>query len=128
MHTTLVRRLVVLLIAAGLGSAGLGLGSTAARAHAIVVSSQPAAGAVVPGKTVAVVVRFNSRIDPVRSRLLLVRADGTSTTLALADAQSPDTLAAAVGELAPGSYRLRWQVLAVDGHITRGDIPFTVAP
>jgi len=128
MHTTLVRRLVALLFAAGLGSAGLGLGSTAARAHAIVVSSQPAAGAVVHGKTVAVVVRFNSRIDPVRSRLLLVRADGSSITLELSDAQSPDTLAATVGEIVPGSYRLRWQVLAVDGHITRGDIPFTVAP
>ena len=128
MHTTLVRRLVALLFAAGLGSAGLGLGSTAARAHAIVVSSQPAAGAVVHGKTVAVVVRFNSRIDPVRSRLLLVRADGTTTTLELGEAPSLDTLAAAVGELAPGAYRLRWQVLAVDGHITRGDIPFTVAP
>ena len=123
MHTILVRHLLALLLAAGLG-----LGSTAARAHAIVVSSQPAAGAVVHGNTVAVVVRFNSRIDPVRSRLLLVRADGATTTLALNDAQNPDTLAATVGELAPGSYRLRWQVLAVDGHITRGDIPFTVAP
>jgi hypothetical protein len=116
------------MLIAGLVSAGLGLGSTAARAHAIVVSSQPASGAVVHGKTVAVVVRFNSRIDPVRSRLLLVRADGSSTTLALGDTQNPDTLAATVGELAPGSYRVRWQVLAVDGHITRGDIPFTVAP
>ena len=28
--------------------------------------------------------------------------------------------------LAPGSYVLRWQVLSVDGHITRGDIPFKV--
>jgi hypothetical protein len=128
MHTVLVRRLVALLLAAGLGSAGLGLGSTAARAHAIVVSSQPAAGAVVQGKSLAVVVRFNSRIDPVRSRLLLVRADGSSTTLELSDTKKPDTLTATVGELAPGSYRLRWQVLAVDGHITRGDIPFTVAP
>jgi copper resistance protein C len=128
MHTILVRHLLVLLLAAGLGSAGLGVGSTAARAHAIVVSSQPAAGAVVHGKTVEVVVRFNSRIDPVRSRLLLVRADGTTTTLALNDGQNPDTLAATVGEIAPGSYRLRWQVLAVDGHITRGDIPFAVAP
>jgi copper resistance protein C len=123
MHTSLVSRIAALLLAAGLV-----LGSTAARAHAIVVSSQPAAGAVVHGKTVEIVVRFNSRIDPVRSRLLLVRADGTTTTLALNDAQNPDALAATVGEIAPGSYRLRWQVLAVDGHITRGDIPFTVAP
>jgi hypothetical protein len=106
----------------------VGLGSGAARAHAIVVSSQPTANAVVREKTVAVVVRFNSRIDPVRSRLLLVRADGTSTALELNDTPSPDMLAATVGELAPGTYRLRWQVLAVDGHITRGDIPFTVAP
>jgi len=123
MHTVrsvrLAAALAVMLVAPG---------STAARAHAIVVASQPAAGAVVQGKSVAVMVRFNSRIDPVRSRLLLVRADGSSTALALADAQNPDTLAATVGELAPGSYRLRWQVLAIDGHITRGDIPFTVAP
>jgi copper resistance protein C len=123
MHTVrsvrLAAALAVMLVAPG---------SIAARAHAIVVASQPAAGAVVQGKSVAVMVRFNSRIDPVRSRLLLVRADGSSTALALADAQNPDTLAATVGELAPGSYRLRWQVLAIDGHITRGDIPFTVAP
>lgn len=104
------------------------LGPVAARAHAIVVSSQPAANAVVHGTTVEVVVRFNSRIDPVRSRLLLVRADGSSTTLELNDTPSPDMLATTVGELAPGPYRLRWQVLAIDGHITRGDIPFTVAP
>jgi methionine-rich copper-binding protein CopC len=35
-------------------------------------------------------------------------------------------LAALVSGLAPGQYRLRWQVLAIDGHLTRGDIPFTV--
>ena len=26
----------------------------------------------------------------------------------------------------PGDYVLHWQVLATDGHITRGDVPFTV--
>jgi copper resistance protein C len=123
MHTVPFRRLATLLLAAALG-----LGSGVARAHAIVVSSQPAAGAVVHDTSAAVAVRFNSRIDPLRSRLMLVRPDGTSTTLELADAPSPDTLAASVGALTPGAYRLRWQVLATDGHITRGDIPFTVAP
>jgi methionine-rich copper-binding protein CopC len=29
-------------------------------------------------------------------------------------------------DLAAGGYVLRWQVLAIDGHITRGDIPFAV--
>ena len=107
---------------------GIALGPVAARAHAIMVASLPAAGAVVHDKSGRVMVRFNSRIDKVRSRLLLVRPDGTSTTLELDGTPSPDTLTATVGELAPGSYRLRWQVLAIDGHITRGDIPFTVAP
>jgi methionine-rich copper-binding protein CopC len=32
----------------------------------------------------------------------------------------------ATAHLAPGNYTIRWQVLAVDGHITRGDVPFTV--
>jgi hypothetical protein len=30
--------------------------------------------------------------------------------------------------LTPGPYVLRWQVLAIDGHITRGDVTFTVGP
>jgi len=30
--------------------------------------------------------------------------------------------------LKPGSYRLRWQVMSIDGHVTHGDIPFEVTP
>jgi methionine-rich copper-binding protein CopC len=123
MHTSRSVGLAAVLIAAGIM-----LGSAAARAHAIVVSAQPAVDAVVHGGTTEVVLRFNSRIDHERSRLLLVRADGASTPLALKDATGPDTLAATAAGLIPGAYRLRWQVLAIDGHITRGDIPFTVAP
>ena len=123
MHTFRIGGFVALALAGWIA-----LGPVAACAHAIVVSSVPAAGAVVHDKSGRVTVRFNSRIDPVRSRLMLVRADGTAITLELTDTLGPDTLAATVGELAPGSYRLRWQVLAIDGHITRGDIPFTVAP
>jgi methionine-rich copper-binding protein CopC len=123
MHTFGSVRLAAVLIAAGMM-----FGTVTARAHAIVVSAQPAADAVVHGTTAEVVLRFNSRIDRERSRLLLVHADGSSTPLALKDGGGPDTLAATAAGLIPGTYRLRWQVLAVDGHITRGDIPFTVAP
>ena len=37
----------------------------------------------------------------------------------------PDIVTSRV-TLTPGSYVVRWQVLAVDGHITRGDVPLTV--
>ena len=35
---------------------------------------------------------------------------------------------AAVATLQPGAQELRWQVLAVDGHITRGEILITAGP
>lgn len=98
-----------------------------ATAHAIIVEAHPAMDAVVQGKTVAIQLRFNSRIDRARSRLTLFGADGKETPVSLAKNAAPDVLAAELADLAPGAYRLRWQVLAVDGHITRGDIPFTVA-
>ena len=123
MDTSRFVRLAAFLVAAWAVSAPV-----AARAHALILSSEPAAGAVVHGASVAVLLRFNSRIDQERSRLVLVRTDGTETVVSLGDAVTPDKLAATLAGLAPGDYRLRWQVLAIDGHITRGDIPFTVAP
>ena len=42
------------------------------------------------------------------------------------DSYTADTLASQAQDLRPGEYRIRWQVLASDGHITRGDIPFVV--
>ncbi len=84
-----------------------------ARAHAIVLKSTPAVDAVLSGNDVPIRLRFNSRIDPQQS---LTPA-----------AESPaDGLNAEAKALASGAWHLRWQVLSVDGHITRGDIPFTV--
>lgn len=103
----------------------------AARAHALVTGSEPAAGSRLAAPPALAVVRFNSRIDHARSQLLLapVRegAGGTADERRLDLAQSSDTeLRAALPALPPGRWRLRWQVLALDGHITRGDIPFEV--
>jgi len=97
-----------------------------ADAHAIVTQSTPAADAAVTGPDVTVELRFNSRIDHLRSRLTLYLPDGGSRPLSQAPGAAPDVIAAKAAGLPPGAYRLRWQVLAVDGHITRGDIPFRV--
>jgi methionine-rich copper-binding protein CopC len=113
--------------AAGLAALLLALPVPAA-AHAIVVAADPAVGAVLHAPTTQVLLRFNSRIDVERSRLTLTSPGGGARPLTLKPADGPDTLAATVDGLAPGRYRLRWQVLAIDGHITRGDIPFSVAP
>jgi len=108
--------------------AALGLPPVAAaEAHAIIVAAAPGPGEQVKGPDVPVALRFNSRIDRDRSRLALLRSSGKPEIVPLA-ASAPDTLAGKLQGLPPGSYRLRWQVLGVDGHITRGDIPFAVIP
>lgn len=99
--------------------------TTNASAHAILVASQPAAGAHIGRGLVTIRLQYNSRIDRARSKLLLISAAREQSTLKVAEDGPPDVLAASA-DLQPGSYTLRWQVLAIDGHITRGEVPFTV--
>ena len=110
-----------LLLAALLASAPV----VPAAAHAILMSSQPALRGTVPAGETRIVLRFNSRVDPARSQVALMRPDRAETPLPLEPGTAADTLAA-TATLAPGSYTLRWQVLAIDGHITHGSVPFTV--
>jgi methionine-rich copper-binding protein CopC len=96
-----------------------------ADAHAILEDSTPPAGASVKAGKLDLRFRYNSRIDKARSRLTLTRPDHTKDTVAIDPGGPPDILGAHLN-LTQGAYVVRWQVLAVDGHITRGDVPFTV--
>jgi hypothetical protein len=97
-----------------------------ALAHAILLESTPAANAKISGPNVPIQLRFNVRIDLSRSRLILVHPDGTQQPLNIKKETQPDIVAADAAGLTPGAYRIRWQVLASDGHITRGEVLFTV--
>jgi methionine-rich copper-binding protein CopC len=101
-------------------------GIHSAHAHAVIIDATPAVGATISAGDVDVTLHYNSRIDHQRSRLTLISGEGTSQLLAIIPDSAPDIVAAKVPNLAPGQYRLRWQVLAIDGHLTRGDIPFSV--
>jgi len=96
-------------------------------AHAIIVESRPGINDVITGPILEIKLRFNVRIDGARSRLTLILPDGTSRPVDLPQQVSPDSISATVPQIVPGSYHLHWQVLAGDGHITQGDIPFSVA-
>jgi copper resistance protein C len=97
-----------------------------ALAHAVLVQSSPLANAVVQGPDVPVTMKFNSRVDGSRSTLLLSTPDGKSTPLTIDKQSTPDTLTTRATGLTRGAYAIHWQVLATDGHITRGQIPFAV--
>ncbi|HTP70285.1 MAG TPA: copper resistance CopC family protein [Dongiaceae bacterium] len=94
--------------------------------HAILKETTPAANGKVTGPDVPIVLKYNVRIDAKLSKLSLLNPDNSTTDLKIEEQKSPDTLNAKATGLKPGAYRIRWQVLAPDGHITRGEIPFTV--
>jgi methionine-rich copper-binding protein CopC len=96
---------------------GTALISGGAQAHAVLTSFK------LEGHRV--VLHFNGRVDAARSRLSLLNAEGAATKKIDCKAgQDQATLQGDLGEIAPGSYVVRWEVLSVDGHISRGDQPF----
>jgi copper resistance protein C len=96
------------------------------RAHAILMDSTPKLNSTVKSSELNINLRFNVRIDGGRSRVRLVAPDGTTSTLTLDGQPTPNTLQTHVANLKPGPYKLEWQVLASDGHMSHGEIPFTV--
>jgi len=97
-----------------------------ALAHAILLRSTPAMHAVVHGPSLPILLHYNSRIDARRCSLMLTNAAGKPLPVAMQTPASPAELDALAQGLMPGTYILHWQALATDGHITRGEIPFTV--
>ena len=98
----------------------------AAFAHAVLLESTPAVHAKVEGVSCTVRLKFNLRVDGKRSRVILVRPDRTTRTLPIDSQSSDSVLLGNLDHLTPGEHRIRWQVLAADGHISRGEVPFVV--
>jgi copper resistance protein C len=94
--------------------------------HAVLKDSHPAANGQVAGPDVPIMLKYNVRIDAKLSKVQLLNPDNSTSDLKLEAQAAPDTLNAKATGLKPGAYRIRWQVLAPDGHITRGEVPFTV--
>ena len=103
---------------------GLAVLARPAQAHAILLESDPRHQALVPAGERVLRLRFNSRLDRARSRLTLVRPGRVLEVLVLED--GPEDVLAATVRLMAGAHVVRWQVLAIDGHITRGEVPFVV--
>lgn len=105
----------VMLLAAGL-----------VEGHAVLKDSSPVINGTVTGPDVPIRLHYNVRVDPALSKLELLNPDQSTTTLAIGKQPAPDTLTSEAKGLKPGAYKIRWQVLAPDGHITRGEVPFKV--
>jgi copper resistance protein C len=100
----------------------------AAAAHAIILESEPAAGAKLVEPPARIYLRFNSKLEKSLSHVTLTAADGRPVSLPVAAAggEMPDRIVLPLGKLRAGAYVVRYKVLATDGHITEGALRFTV--
>ncbi|HXJ13285.1 MAG TPA: copper resistance CopC family protein [Candidatus Limnocylindrales bacterium] len=121
------RRLATVRILAGMAALALLLaGGRFIEGHAILKESSPAANSSITGPDLAVTLKYNVRVDSARSKIQLACPDQSVIELPIDKQESPDTLSSKATGLKPGAYKIEWQVLAPDGHITRGVVPFSV--
>ena len=95
-------------------------------AHSLLLESSPSANSTLDASPSALRLRFNNRIEKRLSRVRLVDARGAVQDLPVAEDGAADWLAARVPTIAPGRYRVEWQVLSTDGHVVTGRYTFTV--
>ncbi|HEY7868872.1 MAG TPA: copper resistance CopC family protein [Methylomirabilota bacterium] len=94
-------------------------------AHAIILESSPRDEESLSSPK-RLVLRFNGRIEKGLCSVQLVGPHRHTIALLRQETESPDTIAYPLPPLKPGSYQVRWKVLATDGHVTEGVVRFTV--
>ncbi len=92
-----------------------------------VLSSTPAAGAVMQGRNAQYVLRFDGPVDHAQSRLEIVRDGHVIQVLHPLLDSATDVLFASAPGPAPGDYVLHWTVKSIpDGDDSEGTIAFSV--
>jgi copper resistance protein C len=104
----------------------LAVASAPVHAHAIVVDATPSVNSTVVQGPLVIQLQFNSRLDLQRSRLTLQRPDGSEQPVTVEPLAPAGSMRGRAEAMPPGAWKLRWQVLSLDGHITCGEIPFSV--
>jgi len=91
-----------------------------------VMSSFPMVNQIMDGSARSFSIRFDGPVAHGSARLTLITPNGNRSLRARLGSE-PNTLFAAVGNLPPGGYELRWRVQAMDGDESTGTIPFNVS-
>ncbi len=93
------------------------------------MDSAPAASAVIDGRSSEFYVRFDRPVDHIHSTLAIIGDGRVVEKLSPRLETAPEVLFARAPTLAPGNYKLHWEVKTMTGtEVVQGDIPFTVKP
>lgn len=99
--------------------------ATSASAHATLVSTDPAEGAVLPEAPAEVTFTFDEPVQLVPDGLLAFDAEGKRVDLE-AKASGVEVQGELPGDLANGTYVITWRVVSADGHPIAGSLTFHV--
>lgn len=115
-----VKRTVVLLALAAL------IAPASAAAHATLIRTTPADGAVLNGAPQTVRVEFDDRIHVASGNAAVSNANNTSVIKGAPRATGHTLVLPLRAGLANGSYSVRWSIVSEDGHREQGVLAFAV--
>jgi len=97
-------------------------------AHSALERAEPSAGSHLRTSPAEVKLRFTEKLEPAFSRLSVQDAGGRRVDRAdgRVDDAERTLMRISVMPLSPGTYRVVWRVLSVDGHVTEGAFTFRV--
>jgi copper resistance protein C len=96
-----------------------------AHAHAFLDHADPKVGSTIHESPSQVTVWMTEGLEPAFSKLQVF--DGKGTEVDKKDTKvNGSTMTVSLPKLAPGKYRVSWQVVAVDTHRTSGTFDFTI--
>lgn len=120
----------ILRIAAGLAAAVIAAAilliavASPAAAHAALIGTEPADGAVIEAAPARFVLRFSEPVSPLVFRL--VSPGGASAELRGAERDGNALVVPAPPDLVTGTHLLSWRVVSKDGHPVGGSVVFSV--
>ena len=99
-----------------------------ASAHVAALATEPASGSTVETAPPRLLVRFGGPIEISLGSLRLVNSDGKNVTIGVPEhpGGEQDAVASTLSNVADGGYVAIYQVVAPDGHLTRGAFTFQV--
>ena len=100
-----------------------------ARPHSQLERAAPAAGSAVRGSPPQLKLWFTERLEPAFSKVQVFDGNGKQVDKGDPGVDRTDAklLRVSLPTLVPGIYRVKWRVLSVDTHVSKGDFTFNVA-
>jgi methionine-rich copper-binding protein CopC len=95
------------------------------QAHMVLKESQPAANAVLTTAPKTIQISFNEAPDMKVSKMT-IKGPSTDVKLTGVHAMGSALMATVQGDMADGPYVVSWQAAGDDGHISKGELAFTV--